>query len=436
MTPIRKYSVGKHLLPVICIVLLQFLPKNGVSLKLYLICIMLWLLVINKGTMRVKKMDLENAYYSLTFFFSLIIHAYGGSMALALSFFGYFVCAPMIIEKRIWNRDDFEKVITIMLTLFTVYAVFGIIEAFTQFNIVDTLFGRTVVTGGANEYRGTLYRGHGSLTVSINNAVFMNMAWAIANYRLCNAKEGRVRWAVVWFIIGLDVILILSRTVIAVGVLVQLLLFRKQGVKWISKRLLVILPILTGFVFLNMESTVLLMDTVKSLFYPIINELFGTSLSVSTGQVFQGSGQRFQLWVWIYESVKDNLLFGKGFTDSFSREFVSTIISGQYAGTKYTAIKTSIEVHWLYVLYQKGLFGLSGFIAFQIGCIKKTMRKGVSVFEEKLSFQYVMIVVTISYFAMLFTCSGSEDLYFFYILMGLYGAYLKICANERSVEKR
>lgn len=253
---------------------------------------------------------------------------------------------------------------------------------------------------------------------------------------ICNAKKSRVFWAVTWFIIGLDVILILSRTVIAVGVLVQLVLFRKQGVKWISKRLLVIVPILVGLVFLNMDTMSSLMDTVKSLFYPIINELFGTSLSVSTGQIFQGSGQRFQLWSWIYESVKENLLFGKGFTDPFSREYVNSIISGQYAGTKYTAVKTSIEVHWLYVLYQKGLFGLSGFIAFQIGCIKRTMRKGVSAFEEKLSFQYVMMVVTISYFAMLFTCSGSEDLYFFYILMGLYGAYLKICANERSVENR
>ena len=68
--------------------------------------------------------------------------------------------------------------------------------------------------------------------------------------------------------------------------------------------------------------------------------------------------------------------------------------------------------------------------------VKKTMRRGASAFEEKLSFQYVMMVVTISYFAILFTCSGSEDLYFFYILMGLYGAYQKICVNERGVEKR
>lgn len=436
MTPIRKHSIGKHLLPVICIVLLQFLPKNGVSLKLYLVCILLWLLVINKGALQVKKMNLENAYYSITVFLSLVIHAYGGSIASALSFFGFFVCAPMIIEKRIWSRDDFEKIISIMLTLFTVYAVFGIIEAFTQFNLVDILFGRTVVSGGANEYRGTLYRGHGLLTVSINNAIFMNMAWAIANYRLCNAKKKKVLWAVEWFIIGLDVILILSRTVIAVGVLVQLVLFRKQGAKWITKRLLVIIPILAGFVFLNMDSLLSLIDTVKALFYPIINELFGTSLSVSTGEIFHGSGQRFQLWGWIYESVRENLLFGKGFTDPFSREYTNSIISGQYAGTKYMVVKTSIEVHWLYVLYQKGLFGLSGFIAFQIGCIKKTMRRGASAFEEKLSFQYVMMVVTISYFAILFTCSGSEDLYFFYILMGLYGAYQKICVNERGVEKR
>lgn len=432
MIPEHKLNIPKHIMPVICIVLIQFLPKNGVSLKLYLICIMLWILVIQKGTAHLGRIDVGNAYYSFTFFTSLLIHAYGGSIAAALSFFGFFVCVPKIIKKRIWNRDDFDCIISLMLILFTVYAIFGIIESFTRFNLVDILFNRSVVSGGANEYRGGLYRGHGSLMVSINNAIFVNMAWAIANYKLCNTKKNRIFWTFVWFLIGLDVILILSRTVIAVGVLMQMMLFRKQGVTWISKRIMVIVPILIVISWFNVDTVSSIKGTVDSLFYPIINELLGTSFSASTEHVFQGSGQRFQLWNWIFESVKKNLIFGKGFTDPFSYVFESSILSGQYAGTKYMAVKTSIEVHWLYVLYQKGIFGLSGFIAFQIGCLKKTMMKGVHTFEETLSFQYVMKIITISYFIILFTCSGSEDLYFFYMLMGLYGAYLKTCANERG----
>ncbi len=428
----HRFCIHKHLIPVICVVFLLFLPRLAVAYRPYLLCIMLWLFLLNRNAMSLGLSELGNVYYAFTFFLSLIIHVYSGSIGTALSFFGFFVCAPSVVEQQIWSRHDFEQIISLMLVLSAMYAALGAIEALTQFNLFDVLFNRSVIAGGANNYRGGVYRGHGLFTVSINNAIFMNMMWSIANYRLCNTSTKKRFWAFIWIIIGLDVLLILSRAVIAVGVLTQLIMFKKKGMHWTFTRLIMVIPIIAIICLLNAGVIVSFITYVKSLFYPILNELFGTTLSASSGEKFAGSGQRFLLWKWVFERVHGNLLFGKGFTSVFSYNFVSTVASGIYAGVQYAVEKNSIEVHWLYVLYQKGLFGLSGFIVYQISCLRHVMKAGISTFEKTVSFQYVMRIIVFSYFILLFTCSGFEDLQFFYVLFGLYRSYERICHLDRE----
>ena len=424
----RKFVISKNLILGLLLVLVLFIPVNGANARTYLFILLLSvpLVLMNSMKITVRNISWYSVYYASTDLLSLLIHFYQGSVVSAISFFAFFVCAPAIIKKSVLTRKNFEDLISFIIFVFMIYAVLGIIEAFTHFNIFDIIFQRSFEEFGANEYRSGIYRGHGFLTVSINNAMLMNMVWAIAAYKLCNAKSNKTFWFISWLIIGLDVVLIMSRMVIAIAVISQLLIFRKNGIKWFSKRLLIIIcAFLICLYFIGEEQFDALWKTVAGLFTPIIDEIFGTSFSASVNSTFQGSGQRFELWSWVYNDVKNNLLFGNGYTEKFFHMYNNVSSSG-YA---YSVVKSSIEVHWLFVLFQKGLFGLSGFIVYQIGCVKKVFKRNVKIYEQRVTFHYVAKVITIVYFISLFTCSGFEDLNFFYIVMALHSAYLAVCGN-------
>lgn len=429
-------TVKKHLLWAIGIILIQFLPTNAASVRPYLFILVLALPALNHfGISRLTKSKIYDYYYVFTFIASLVLHFYQGSIVSIVSFIAFFIFAPMVVTKNVWDREDFEKLLSIILVLFTIYAVLGIVEAFTRFNVFDFVFHRTtIIEGGANEIRSNLYRGHGVLTVSINNAMLMNMIWMLSNYRLCNQKKKKLFWTLSWCLIGLDVIIILSRAVIFAGIIGQLLMFKKNGARWVTRRVLVGIVLLCLVLPFAANQFEPILNAGKSLFYPIINEVFGAHLVAPGGQTYQGSGNRFQLWLWIYERVKEHFAFGVGFTNAFAYDYTAKVVSGQYAGTAYAATKTSIEVHWLYVLYQKGLFGLSGFVLYQLGCLKKLFSKQIECYESRITFQYTMQVMTVSYFLLLFTCSGFEDLQFFYVMMGLYAAYQGICGSVGRME--
>ena len=103
---------------------------------------------------------------------------------------------------------------------------------------------------------------------------------------------------------------------------------------------------------------------VVGLFTPIIEQILGNK-----ADTVDGTGERLILWNWVYSTVKNHLFTGMGFQTPFQYQYSG--ISGIYS---WTATKTSIEVQWLAVLYEKGLFGMIGFIIFQMGSLKKALK--------------------------------------------------------------
>lgn len=411
----------------ILLILFLMIPTNGRGLPPYFLITMVSIPFILRGLyLSPKKENAFLIYYAFAYISSLFIHFYSGSFILAVSFISYFVLSPMIIKRTIKTRKNFDFIISIIVVLFSIYSVLGIFEATIGVNIFDRVFGRTesVLWAGIGYTRYGFNLSYGFLRVMHNNATLMCMIWAIAAYQLCNAKKHKTIWFLCWFIIGTYDILMMSRMVIFTAPILQILIFKKLGMKWLSKRVMVFFAIMLLVVcFSSSDLFLSIFNTLGGLFAPIIDEIFDTSMISTFDSSLGGSGHRFILWSWIFDAVKGKMLFGRGFTDVWS-----TTISGKnYLGQIWYSEKTSIEVQWLYTLYRTGIFGLSGFVVFQVGSLRKMWKTKVACFEEKVSFQYVMKWLSVFYFVHLFGIAAAEELYFFYLLFALYMCYIRIC---------
>ena len=431
----RRMVIPSRMIWSVLLLLFLMTPTNGRGLPPYLLITVLSVpFVLRRFKLSLNKEYGFLIYYALVYVSSLFIHYYSGSIILSISFIAYFVLSPVIVMRTIKTKRDFNSIISVIVVLFSVYSILGIFEAISGVNVFDLIFGRSgsALWAGVGITRYGMNLSYGFLRIMHNNATLMCMIWAIAAYQLCNAKRHRLFWTCCWLLIGAYDIVMMSRMVIFTAPILQLIIFRKRGSQWLSKRLFVIIVValvIIGITGSDVLSSIF--NVIGGLIAPIIDEFFGTSLKAYFDSSLGGSGQRLILWNWIIDAVKGNALFGKGLTDVWS-----TTISGKnYLGQTWYTEKTSIEVHWLYTLYRMGIFGLSGFIVFQIGVLLKTWKAKVQVFEETVSFQFVMKWIAVFYFIHLFGIAAAEELNFFYFLFAIYMCYVTICNNSESSPK-
>lgn len=369
--------------------------------------------------------------YILISIFGILIHYSDRSLVDNVIVIIRFIAPFYIILIGITSMDGFMTMLQYIVKIFTIYGIFGIIEALTHFNIFDALTGTKVVYEAANELRFGLARNRGAANISINNGMLLCLVLCIAAYVLIYASKRNRKWyQLCYLIIFVDTFLTLSRAVWMELVITQILIFvvlaPKSKLKVIGKILLIC--ICGGLLLLIIKPDLLEKITYifKEMFSSTYDAFSGSDTSESS-EMSYGVGHRFILWKWVWEKVQGYLIFGTG--DKIP--FIYVASSGY--------IKESIEVMWLYMLYRMGLVGLFGYIVFQIGSIVH-MIKGhkleKKVFEDKkVTFNYVMLVATALYFFTQFSCSGFEDLKFYYIMLALVFAYNKICKQKLDNEK-
>ena len=421
------------MLGIFVLLVLYFIPRYGMFVPPFvLVCVLsLPYIYMHFVRRRTRKSNWYNRIYVITYISSLFIHFYSSSIYSSVSFFAYFVLTYLIIEQAVRTKNDFENTISFILVLFTIYSILGMFEAVTGRNLISMLFNKTFIWAAYGMKRYGLSLSTGFMTVMHNNAALMCMGWALAAYRVCNLKTHRGWWVCAWGIIGLGCMTVMSRTVMFTAPILQLIIFRKQGMKWLSRRALILISFaLVAILLLGSEVLAPITNAIVGLVAPIVDEVFGTSLKAQVNSTLGGSGQRGILWVWITDAVKNNIFFGKGFTDIWS----TTVYGKNYIGQVWQYDKTSIEVHWLRTLYNTGLFGLTGFILYQVGVILKTWKQKVKCFEPKVTFQYTMKWISVFYFFHLFGMSAAEELQFFYLLFALYLSYVYIC-NQKPANR-
>lgn len=420
-----KTSAIKEFL-VIVLFATQLIPRN-IGYKYAIIgVIFLMSLLLDRGIKTYIIPDLLCLVYPITYVIAGFVHPYSSMIEQMEYFLISFILVRYIILSGVSSKQSFERVISWIIVLFAAYSVLGIIEAFTEFNLFDSFFNRYVVTGyAANSMRYGIMRGHGVCTISINNGILTSMIWAISAYRVFNEKSKKSLWILCYILVGLNSLLILSRAAIAYAIIVQCLIVIKCGYKWLVKRIAIAGVVLAPIVLLLQNKLSQFFSAIAQMFLPLLavfDSSFYQYVNVSEG--IGSFGQRIDLWEYVFNAVKNKILFGWGYAAEFS------IMIGNFR-------KTSIEVHWLLSLFQAGIVGMAGFICYQIWSLKKIHDIKGTLNERRVSFPYTMMLIAVGYFLVLFTCSGFEDLQMFYLLMSLTEAYSFICldSTRRSPNK-
>lgn len=367
--------------------------------------------------------------YVITVVSSYIIHYYSVSFVNIFDFIIVFFLGRYIIVASIKTKKDFESFLNALLFVFFIYAILGLVETFTQFNIFDFISNREIILGGANSFRNGFFRSYGFCTISINNGVIMSMIWCLAAYKLFNKLS--IWNLMVYIVIGIYTFLIFSRMVILVALLSQFLLIfsvRKVGK---FKAALVVITMITLFYVLPSANTIF--NGVINSFLPLIEELQNFSFNTS-GINSGGTGERIALWGWVYNTIRDDLYFGVGFSKPFA--YYYWFVDRFY-------LKESIENQWLWTLYRTGVYGLIGFIVYQIYCLKSTLivhsrkrrsnNKKNALQGEKLSFFTCMRIIVIGFFVCIFSVASFEDLIVFYFLYALYESYINLVSKEGMI---
>ena len=177
--------------------------------------------------------------------------------------------------------------------------------------------------------------------------------------------------------------------------------------------------------FSSDEFQVSILEFANKYFKPLLDELinFDSSQTINWG----GSGERLALWGWVWEFVKGNALFGIGFESQFSHVFFAN---------GFWKTKVSVEVQWLYILLQKGFFGLLGFVAYEWYCLRETFRAFRNDLHERPNIPIVFFVMAAGYFLNLFTCAAFEDLEFFYVLFAIVEGYTELSLGMEKDEPK
>lgn len=350
------------------------------------------------------KLSICTIFYVLTYVGSYFIHFYSKSIIYSILFVIEFVGILYLIESLTQSEDDLDNLISAIVIVSAVYSVFGIFESITSINIFDIIFDRIPETSLA-AVRFGLTRNRGCATVSINNGMLIFFCLSLALIKILK-ENCKLLYKLCYAIIFLNLILILSRAVTVMALITQIVSFILIKKSLTIRRETLIKSFLSFTIFAIVLSIGIyknpeLFNGIISFFSSI--DLTGTNYNSANLGNFS---QRLLLWGWVYDYIKNNLLWGIGFTTEFS------------VALNLYNFKTSIEVHWLYIAFQKGIFGLAGFILLQLSTIIKGFKlKAVN--DNVKAFKVIVIISLLAYYIMLFSCSGFEDLRMFYVFIAL-----------------
>lgn len=403
--------------------MLCLLPTKGFLRTDLFALIMALIIIVGSNIFKISRVWVGG--FSLFYFFTrvvtLFLHFEGMStISRVVEFISLFILIPLVIFEKINTENKIRRYFKALVFVFAIYSIISLFETFYGFNIFEKIYGYTIDRYAANEIRFGLYRSFGFCTVSINNAILMNMVWCIANYVMCKESHNKIKNTVLWAIIGIYTILILSKAVMIIAILSQIVLFMRNISKRITIKDVFKMFVIGIIMVLVLSSNLTAVKYAKNIYIPIVNQLLGTDFMYDDSFSAGGFGERMQLASWVIEDLGNKWLLGVGYSQKFYHAFVKVSASGHRS----TWYKESIENTWLHYLYRTGLVGLSGFVLYQIGCIKKEFNI-LNRESERYSMSFLFIVLTVGYFVLILSCFAQEDLRLYFILYAIYASYIK-----------
>lgn len=373
--------------------------------------------------------------WALIYIISLAIYsiqaAVDAKLMTGINYFLSTVIVIIIVANSVRYEIDFYKVLDGLLYVTVPLLFVGIIESVTGFNIFQKAFFTIADASFYTEVRLGIYRIATVFGHPIVYCNFLSIIAALLIYRLsCQlTRKQRIRFELLYVLTVLNLLLTVSRSVILVFIAEQAILLAIKRERWLTRRKLNLFLIAVLALLISEMCGFGLLDKIGDLVNMIL-QVFGLGSDSYSSEFssigYSGvEGDRWNLYIWVLDSLVGNLWFGKGTNAEFS-----------YMATEYRE-KTSIENYYLSTLFHHGIFGvivlLVGLFGIGVYIIKKIrenkkLDKKTSL-ENRLTYNKVFLIILVGEIVSYFMVDQSGEARLLYVCIGLALAYngLVIC---------
>ena len=402
--------------------LVMFLPRRlyffgAFSYRIVILFVLVLCLILRKG-----KLSISNTVIDIPMILYFVITGIISFIHLQFSTgIGYIIdtCLVLIIIYNLLQKEqDINRFINVFLVFLGIYAALGIIECFTGFNIWDL-----VHSAGYQRYRFGLYRSYGSSTNFTNNGAFLMLCFPVVVWKMQQKEEHKKIYGVIYGLVFLNILATLTRSIILCTFFLQFIWLLKSGmVQYIKKHFLqVMAAAAVVLLVVNIPVVYNFLNQFISMFVALYDYETANEISDSFGSNANGIGQRFLLYTWIFDAVKDKILFGLGPNCPFEYTFMT--LTGK------RMIKTSIENQYLVHLYRYGMAGLISYTSMLISIILrlwKNMESDLTGRGGKCTFGFMILTTVFIYFISGLSFAASDDFRMLFLILSLFFVHCQI----------
>lgn len=366
-----------------------------------------------------------------TLFFCMAFLRYlvAGRLSSGLGYLLDTILLAILMTNLVQTKRDFEKYIDCFCGFIGLYSVLGIVECITGFNIWNVMTGSSQLV----YMRYGLHRSYGSMTNFTNNAFFLLLSTIIVLWKIQNCRTNQERkYILVLILVNLNLLATLTRSAILLVLLLYIVLLVRGGMfRFVKKHFIpiVIICVCAIMVFLFSKVARSVLTMLVNMFLAIIDENAALSIKSEFGGNVGGIGNRFQLYDWVWESVKGKEIFGVGpqmFTYNWVRDDGKAML------------KESLENQYLSVLYRFGIVGLSLYLAMIFGFLthickrREELVKVSRIFQKGFSWDTLVLVVTPIYYLGGFFYAYADDSRLFMIIMCLFYTFVTSTMKDEN----
>jgi hypothetical protein len=377
------------------------------------------ILMLVVGMLSIKMHNRQSIRYNFFFWLFLILYniqvLFDSGSFEAFKYLLQYILLCLIFIKTVSNINRFFTVIDFLIYASFVLEVFGIFEAFIGTNILHALAPDIKF---AAETRLGLLRVMTTFYHPISYCNYLMFVGSLILYRLQSQEQiSKLKFLkIAYTMMFVNIILTLSRSTMIIFALSQIIIAYKIGyLKWSVKKnwyvmaafMLILILMLIGSNIIELAKNVIYM------FLSLVDSSFLSKITVSFGTNELGVGNRFDLYKWVYWTVRNNSILGMGTNTSFA-----------YAINAYQT-KSSIEVEYLNIFFKHGFVGLISMVAACISTIIFLFRrvKAFKISTDIVSFNFVALITMLGYYTSFFAVNQSRDVKIYLVFMCLVIVY-------------
>lgn len=402
------------------IVLAIFLPKSLHIAGMYSFrppIILGLLITLIYRDFRVRRSGIMgNLFIWVYFLYACVRYCMAGGMSTGVGLVIDSIFVMYCSVASIKSVPDFKKFCNIFTNVLNVYCILGLVECLTGFNIWATITNSTLIG-----IRYGLHRTYGSFENYMNNGTFLVLSLVIVMWGIQNINKRK--FTVTYILVLLNILATITRASIIGAVILQCIWLVKAGVLKSLKRhfkaVLIVFVVLV--IVLQLPQVKAITQAIANMFLAVLDPTLAVEMASTFGGNAKGTGQRMELYTWVWESI-DNKWLGAGPTTAFGYEWITS--------TGASALKWSIENQGLAVLFKYGLSGLALYIAMMLSVVCDTVKAGrlenVKIEQEKkprFTLSFLVTSAILVYIFMGFFHAYLSEFRFFFVLIGILSGY-------------